>query len=278
MIFEHHNYRTFLREVLSQRTQANPSYSLRALARSLGLSGSQLSEVMSGKNNLSSTSARKVAVELDLNSRETDYFCLSVQIETEKSLEVREKLIEKLNEYRPVHRAVNDLSIDVYRQIADWHYAAILELVSLTNFKLSPESISEKLNISKIDATVALDRLERLELLIKDQNGNWYKPKDELLFASKEKSSAMRSHYRQILEKVSQSLDDQEPFKERLSGYETLAFPAQAMPEAQQIFDRFFEDMIKLSKKYPKKNDVYHLVAHFLNLTPKNKSERKRKS
>jgi len=277
MIFEHSNYRSFLREVLAEKVKKNPSYSLRALAKQLKVPSSQLSETLNGKANFSVATARRIAHELELSTEEAEYFSLSVQVETEKSNAIREQLIDRLNRFRPDTRPINDLSVDVFKQIADWHHAAILELVNVEGVHLTKTTISKRLGISELDAQVALDRLERLELLVKDTKGKWSKPKDDLQFISKEKSTAMRAHYRQILEKVSGVLETQEPFQERLSGYETLAFSKKALPEAQQIFDRFFEDMISLSKKYPKKTDVYHLVTHFFNLTPSPLTERKKK-
>ena len=44
---------------LSQRKQSNPAYSMRAFARDLQISSSQLSMILSGKRGLSVASAKK---------------------------------------------------------------------------------------------------------------------------------------------------------------------------------------------------------------------------
>lgn len=47
------DYRAFLNQKLKRRIEKNPAYSLRAMAKHLGLAPSMLSDVLSGKRNLS---------------------------------------------------------------------------------------------------------------------------------------------------------------------------------------------------------------------------------
>lgn len=76
----------------------------------------------------------------------------------------------------------------------------------------------------------------------------------------------MRNFFRQMMQKASEALETQTP-KERVSGYETLAFSPEALPKAKEIIEKCFNEMITLGRQYPKKKDVYHLAIHFFNLT-----------
>jgi len=55
----------------NERKEKNPRYSLRAFARSLGVSSGQLSEILSGKRPLSHKLARRIAIALALTEEET---------------------------------------------------------------------------------------------------------------------------------------------------------------------------------------------------------------
>jgi uncharacterized protein (TIGR02147 family) len=269
-IYEHKDYRSFLRTVLADRVRKNPAYSLRALARQLEVPCSQLSQALNGKARLSTRAARRISHKLELPAPEADYFCLWVEIDAQKDPEIRAGLLDRLRKLAPA-RAVQDLSVDQFKQIADWRHSAVLELVNLPGFRLTAESAARKLGISKLDAQVVIDRLERLEMLYQDPAGAWVRAADDLRFTAPARSSAMRSLYRQLAEKMSAALDQQAPFTERLSGYETIPMAREALPEAREAVDRFFEEMIRVARKYPKKTDVYNLTVHLFNLTPERK-------
>lgn len=270
MIFEHRSYRTFLKAVLAERLAANPAYSMRAMAKQLGFSTSQLSESMSGKANFSGTSLQKIAKNLRLSDGESEYLLLLGDFESQKDPEIREILLRRMQRLSPSQRPITDLSVDYFKQIADWYHSAILEMVYLKGFVFTPENIARRLGISKVEADLALDRLLRLELLVRDENGVFHRQSQDLQVKSPEKNAAMRQFYRKIMEKASKALEEQTP-SERWSGYETIPISLEAMPELRAACDEFFEKVIRVARKYPKKTEVYNLSVHFFNLTKEGK-------
>lgn len=270
MIFEHTSYRQYLRDVLASRIQKNPSYSLRAMARSLGLAQSQLSEVMSGKANLSIARALRVTQSLQLEPTESDYFCWLLQLEVESDPRTRDALLSKVSALRQAQSVgpIHDLTIDQFKQISDWYHSAILELPSLKHVELNAEGVASALGISKLDAQVAIDRLVRLDLLEPLSPNRYRRVHPTLQVRSEVPNSALRTFYRQMFEKASSALDTQTP-SERLSGYETLAFSPEALPEVKDALEQFFQQVLRISKKYPEKRAVYHLLVHFFELTQK---------
>jgi uncharacterized protein (TIGR02147 family) len=269
MIFEHVSYRGYLRNTLAERIQRNPAYSMRAMAQQLGLVSSQLSETMNGKAGFSLSRAVHVARSLNLDDDETEYFCWLVQLEVERDLKARDVILSKINRLRELRsqRKVHDIDVDRFKQISDWYHSAILELALLPEFNLTADSASAALGISRLEAEVALDRLSRLQLIIQDTSGSWKRATDDLAFRPAGTPEALRSFYRQLMEKASDALDTQSS-QERLSGYETMAIAPEALGDARRATDAYFEEMIRISKKYPKKNQVYHLLVHLFNLTP----------
>ncbi|WP_413291098.1 helix-turn-helix transcriptional regulator [Bdellovibrio sp. HCB337] len=57
--------------IFNERKEKNPRYSLRAFARSLGVSSGQLSEILSGKRPLSHKLARRISIALALTEDES---------------------------------------------------------------------------------------------------------------------------------------------------------------------------------------------------------------
>ena len=44
------------------------------------------------------------------------------------------------------------------------------------------------------------------------------------------------------------------------------------MPEIKQAVEEFFENVSRISNKHPKKQNVYHLLVHFFNVTKEQES------
>lgn len=113
------------------------------------------------------------AKKLKLSKVESDYLCLLGQLESETDSELRENIVKELTRLNPVRIPMQDLTIDQYKQISDWHQSAILELVYLDGFKFTPEKVAKKIGISKAEAELAKERLLHLELLSVSKDGTY---------------------------------------------------------------------------------------------------------
>lgn len=263
MIFEHDNYRSYLHANLVEKISRNPSYSLRAMAKQLGLSPSTLSEVIKGKRNLSYERGSSLGLKLGLTGKEQEYFSLLVQVENTKDMEMKEALQTQLEVINP-NRKVQNLSMDLFRTIADWHHTAILYLSEIQGFSFTPREIAKKLSISPFEAEEAVDRLLRLELLKKTKDGKYEQP-PAFLFESTVHNESLRKFHRQTLEKAIQSLQTQTP-KEKIVRTETFAIDASLLPKADDLTEEYVAKMKKLFSKSKKKNEVYHLGIQLFNL------------
>ncbi len=237
------------------------------MAQQLGVSSSNLSEVMNGKSNFSTLAMRKVAKGFRLAPRETEYLCLLVQLDSAPDPEARAFILEQMRALNPNGVPAHDVDVDQFRQMSEWYHSAILELARLNDYDLTADSAANSLGISKLEAEVALDRLSRLQLIAKDAAGQWKRSTEDLSFRPSNTPEALRSFYRQMMEKASDSLDEQSQ-QERVSGYETMSFAPEALPEARAATHAYFEELVRISKKHPRHSQVYHLLVHLFNLTP----------
>jgi uncharacterized protein (TIGR02147 family) len=270
MLAEQRDYRNYLKWVLADRIARNPKYSLRSFARQLGVHHSLLVQVFQNKKRLSVDRAHLIAHRLELKAKEFEYFCLLVEIENTKLPERKNILLSRLREISPSYKT-RDLALEQFQVISDWYHMAILQITDLTEFAFSPELIAKRLGISKVEAELAIGRLERLELIAKDENGRFRKTDSRLLAGSHAPQEGLRKFHKQMLTKAIESLTEQTP-QEKWLGTETFAFDPRLLTEANQIIEQFFDRMVQLARKGEKRDQVYHLSTCLFRITDPKKN------
>jgi uncharacterized protein (TIGR02147 family) len=181
------DFRAFLQHTLQERILRNPRYSIRAFARALQINDSSLSQILRGKRTISPEVIKKLGLRLSLSPDTLDTFVRAAE---------------------PLERAAGEsrfeqLSIDTFHSISDWYHDAILEMTRLTTFRPDPKWISSKLGITQTEASGALARLVRLNLVKVDESGRWsvvYMNTTTIL-DSDYTDSASRNYQKQLLEK-----------------------------------------------------------------------------
>ncbi len=259
------NYRDLLKIELADRIAANPSYSLRAMAKKIGISPSMLSALLAGKKKISVERAFEIGKKLKFDKKKNAYFVGLVQLDRAKSPEQKVELLEQLNLQIPQAQTFA-LHLDHFRMIADWYHLPILEMTQLDHSVLTPSSAATALGISKAEAEAAIDRLLRLDLLEKNRQGQLKKSKSLLRASSDVPNAALRRFHEQMFVKAQQSLHQQSP-QEKFVGSETFAFDEKQLKQAEEIFEDCFSRMISLAGSKKSKKQVYHLGIQFFRLT-----------
>ncbi len=272
---EHENYRTYLRNVMAEKAKRNSRFSLRAMAKVLGVAPSFLSTVLKGDKNISFEMATTFAKKLNLDEKETTYFCLLVQKDSTKIPEVRESLLKRLRDLNPDHTA-NDLSVEHFQIISDPLHFSILSATTLTDFQATARNLAVALGQSQPSVEIALERLEMLEMIEKNKNGFYQKVKQNPRVVSQAPNQALRKFHKATLTKAIESLETQTP-QEKVIGSETFTIDEDHIESFRKLTDEFFDRALALSKKSKKKDHVYHLGLQFFNLTPNLKALKRRK-
>ncbi|OFZ45708.1 MAG: hypothetical protein A2381_14760 [Bdellovibrionales bacterium RIFOXYB1_FULL_37_110] len=257
-------YQHYLRAEFEGRKLRNPSYSLRAYARDIGLAAPKLSEILRGKCGLSEESAKKLATELALSEKEASVFINQVIAKHSRKKTEREKA-QKILESLKEHHSFDEIALDAFKIIADWYHFAILELTEVEDFRSNISWIAKRLNLTKSVTSEAVERLFDTGLLAKKSNGDWYQTEAILATPSGIPSSEIKKHHRQILSKAEDALINV-PIKERDFSTTTLAVSESQLDEIQKEIKDFRRRLAKKINQSKNKERVYCLSIQFFPL------------
>jgi len=254
------DFRLLLQESLIQKCQLNPSYSLRAYARSLGIASSALSSILNGKRPI--TEKMKVRLGMALGLSATD-------IETLQRGEYEPKVSNKKTiQFRQI-------ALDTFAVISDWHHYAILELTQVKGFQSNPDYISKKLGVTKSEINFAIERLKRLGFLT-EVNGKWTDttPNNGFITSVNDKKTSMASKkmQKQILEKSIEALEKVSPDKRSHTSI-TMAIDTADLLKAFEIIKNFRRNLNQNMDSASVKTNVYQLHIGFF---PVEKEEERR--
>lgn len=255
-------YVRILKREYTTRATRNPKFSLRAFAKLLGISPSTLSEISSGKYGVSLLMAKKITMRLGLETKDKELFVNLVEAAHGRSK------IKKSNARKKLHLSNqtvnwNQLDEDRFHLISDWYHVAIMDLISLKDFRVTVESVSKKLGITSTQAEEALKRLDRLSML--DENGQPIRKSHST--SSKVPSQAIRNYHRQMLTLAQNSIDSQSIEERDLSSV-VMAVPKEKMTEVKEEIAQFRRRIAQmLHQSTEPKEDIYSLSIQFFRLS-----------
>jgi uncharacterized protein (TIGR02147 family) len=235
------DFRLFLQNELVRRCKTNPRYSLRAFSRALGVEPSAMSKLLSGKRAISRPMFERLAKRLALEPAEVRHF----QGATAQPMKRGETF--------------SQISADAFQVIADWYHFALLELMTVDNFRHDPAWIARALGLTVSEVRFAIERLERLGLLAVAADGSLTRMERDLTTIGADfTTAALRKMQRQILEMAARALDEV-PIERRDQSAMTMAINADKLPEAKERIKAFRRKLCAFLEADPPKHDVYQL-------------------
>jgi uncharacterized protein (TIGR02147 family) len=242
--------RSLLRQELEKRIEKNPRYSMRAFAKSLGLSHSLLSLVISGKRSVSTAMVQKLVSFLDLDPIE------------KQSLLSNYKVQKVNNGFHEDQDTFYQMELDTFAVISDWYHYAILSLLEIENSKFEAKWISSKLGISVIQAKLAMERLKRMKL-VSLTNGRWKQSVLPIKINPEMTNDATRKFHRQLLERALDALDNV-PKNKRDFSTMTFAMDPSLVPYAAKRLRELERELVASLEKKGKPKVVYNLTIQLI--------------
>lgn len=234
------DFRLFLQQEFVSRCRKNPRYSLRAFAKSLSIEPSPLSAILRGKRPITEKMKKRLGLAIGIPLESLSQFTKS---EANPGTEFQQ------------------LTLDSYAIISDWYHYAILELIRLKSFKPDLTFISKTLSISKTEAHIAIERLQRVGLLEIKSNGKWVDTSTNGLATNINDdltSQASKKLQKQILEMAIQALETL-PTHVRNHTSITMAINPEDLPEAKMRIKNFRRELCDFFERNKKPTQVYNL-------------------
>jgi uncharacterized protein (TIGR02147 family) len=240
--------RTILATEFFNLQSKNPSFSMRAYSKKVGIPQSAISEIIARKRRITEKMAAKILSGLTISP---------------------DRASEILHFYKtnqPVQDAFESLDVDQFHLISDWYYFAILSLSETRGFKSAPDWIAKRLGISEKKVVAAVDRLVRLGLL--RQN-----PKNKKLVPTGAgykidpgvATSAVKKACRENIYLSSQALETTR-FEDRDFTAITLCFDPAKMILAKKMIKDFRANFAR-AMEAEAKAEVYKLTVQLFPLT-----------
>lgn len=196
-----------------------------------------------------------IAEKLSLNPEETLHF-----------LEVTKRPIDDVKDKSEFFNTTS-LSVDTFEIIGNWYCFAIMNLSECIGFSWSKDYIVQKLDITFAEARDALDRLERVGLIKKNEEGSYQAVSDFVMGPNQISSAAIRKSHYDLLHKAIDALEEK-PIEERNITGVGLAISENEYQSLTKEITAFRKKIIKkygLSKE--EKNKVYQLEIALFELT-----------
>jgi transcriptional regulator with XRE-family HTH domain len=237
-----------LRLTLSQRCTKNPQYSIRAFAKSSGISHTVLSLVLSGKRKLSKAATQKLVDYLELDPKERMDFL-------------------KTNKKNNIDSEFQDLSLETFEVISDWYHYAILSLLELPEAKFEAKWIAAQLGIKVLSAKLAILRLKKVGLVEEDSEGLWKQSGKQIKIDNKISTGATKKFHKQLLERASVSID-KDPISVRDFSAVTFTLDPSQVEYARNRLRDFRRQLMNELEALGQPSAVYNMTIQFYPVTP----------
>ncbi|MEZ4873403.1 MAG: TIGR02147 family protein [Bdellovibrionales bacterium] len=259
-VFEYHDYREFLNDLLAYLKASRFNLSKRDVAKSSGVASGYLPMVLNRKRNLSVKAVDKFKKALRLNDQEISYLKLLLTLSDSNDQDERLKAVKRMQTFKEYKRN-NAKELEVYKYLTHWEYVAIREMSALSDFVLDAKWIQKRLKkhlpLSQIEQ--AIDFLIKNEFIKLDENNNIVKPDRSLECLSGVFRLSLGGYYKQMLG-LGAELFEQTPKEDRNFLSHTVAVTPEKADKIKAILDQALAEVLEITKEAdPQAKEVYHV-------------------
>jgi uncharacterized protein (TIGR02147 family) len=206
-IFEYSDYHPLLADIYEERKKANVHFSHRFIAGKLGITAGYVTKILQGQRDLSHRLVPRIVEFFGFKKKEAEYFEALVAFNHSKTHTDKKRSFEKLLSLKPA--SIRLVSLDQYELFDKWYYLAIREIIAVFPVNDDAEALAKLVapQIKPAEAKKALELLNRLELIRKDNRGH-YRPVDPVWSTGTEtRSVALNNFHISSLDLAKQAFD-----------------------------------------------------------------------
>jgi uncharacterized protein (TIGR02147 family) len=263
-LLKYTNYKDVLRSELAKRQLRFSNYSLRDFAVDIALAPSTLSEIFSGKHELSRRKAEHIGQRMGFETEGLNYFCDLVESVSARSAVARDAAKERI-ERRNGRSDSHYIGQEEFHIIADWYHLAILELVRLGKFDGTSSSLARTLGITEHQVDMAIERLKKVGVL-KFKDGQLITIVRNTKTTDEVPAEAVKLFHKQMLTKAQQALVNQDVGDREIASI-VLSINKKDLPEAKKMLKEFRRRFCTVMEEsdHPSE-EVYCLNTSFFSL------------
>lgn len=238
------------------RRLKNPRYSLRAFAQLAGVRSGRLSELLAGKRRLTPEACARMALRLGMAASECEQLVATLNAARQGSTR------SKVPADSPA--SFHELSEDVFSQISDWYYLALLNVLTVEGQPQGAGDLAKRLGLNVAVVKRALKTFLRLGLI--ERNGERLVRTSKPITTSKDvPSQAIKKYHHQMLDKAHEALDSV-PTSERDYSASLLCLNASSLTKIKDMIEKSRREIGKQGTR-ARQDRLYALTIQFFPLS-----------
>jgi uncharacterized protein (TIGR02147 family) len=262
-IYDYTDFREALRDFFAIKKRQNPRFSHRALAQRLGFKSSGFfSMIIKGTTSISADTIIRFANFMQLGSHEATYFELLVRYNQAQKEDVKEHLHRKLLSCRQTSATI--LKEDQHAFFREWYHPVVREILDYYPYRGDYRALARMVQpaIAPEEAKKSIELLERLGLIIKNEDGSYSRTDRHITTGTGLSSQETKSFARKMLMLASDALD-RAPADERTASWLTMSIAKENYPRLLDEIRSFRKRLRELSETDTDTDTVYQLNMQF---------------
>jgi uncharacterized protein (TIGR02147 family) len=258
-LFDHTDYRLYLRAYFAERKEKDAAFSHRWLAQRLELATSNfILLVMQGKRNLSNRLCFKLSETLKHSKKETEYFENMVGFNQSKTGKEKDLCFSRMMALRK-NLKVDKIAEWQYEYYSNWHHPVIRELVASPLYSGDPVALAKLLlpSITPQQARHSIALLEKLGMI--ERRGKQYVQTSPLLTTGPEVNSLAVANFHRNMGRLAIEALDRIPREERNISSSTIFITGEMFDTIRKRIEEFRKELLGLADAGQQGERVYQI-------------------
>ncbi len=222
-----------------------------------------------GKRHLSTKSVEQVIQVFQLKSDEARFFRYLVRFNKAKTLSEKEHCAFKMIQFKKFQNEF-PLSQEQFEYYSEWQNVALREILLLKKKIAKEENLGEQLipAISKMDVNASLEKLTRLNLIMKQANGIVTPINENVTTGNTFSSFGVVNFHKKMLQLAGESLDRFQAREREISSV-TIGLSDANFLKVKTLIEDFRSQLIQISEEDRNKDRLYQMNFQLFPLSKK---------
>ncbi|HEX2949159.1 MAG TPA: TIGR02147 family protein [Armatimonadota bacterium] len=271
-VFEYTDYRKFLNDYYREQKARDGQFTVRYIAEKVGFrSASFFSQLIRGRSNISMELLQKFCDFICFSQTEREYFVTLVNYNQTRDHAQKKVLFEKLISFK--HAKIRTVDARLYELYDKWYYTAIRELLYFHPFSGDYKALARLLipSISQAEARRAIRRLEKWQLIIKDNQGRFVRSDNQSITTGLDAQSFYINNFQMAALDLAKAAIDLFPRESRSFSTLTMSLSSDGYQKIEAEIHRFRRQILAIAEADVNEDRVYQMNVQMF---PMSKSTR----